>query len=1179
MKDSNAFATLARRPVTLLVGFITLIVIGLIAYRDIPLQLMPGGLVQQRLEVFVPNPGASAEENLEKVTVQVEEQLRTLVDVEEVFSRSAEGAVRITVTFRTGTDMDLAKAELRDRLERARPALPASVERISIWAFDSMSMPVLWFAVLYEERSERSDFLIETVVQRRLEQIDGASRADIYGVLSEEVSVLLDEDKVKASRINLGTQIGRLAADNFSTPLGELTDGGQRFLLRSDMRFTDLDDIATWPVARGLTLDDLGTVERTQRVRDQLSRINGNWAYYGAVYKENTANLVETAHRVQATLEELETDPALDGEFEFMVLFNQGEFVETSLGQLQSTAMWGGGLAVLVLFAFLRRVRMTLCVALSIPVSALLALAWVYFRGGSFNILTMTGITMAIGMLVDNSVVVVENISRLRATGQSPREASINGAREVGLAVALATLTTVVVFLPLVFMTENPMLGLMFGEVAIPLCLALLFSLLVALVFLPVAVARIASTRNAHFTWLAGILHRCLDYSSRLAAALVTGAEWLLRSVAWALYGLNRFLVASLKPLRWPCALALIALVVWKERSFLAVRPPVEGLRAAGIAPPSGALLGVVISGAWLVTLFMVAFLLLGLPHLHRRLPRPAPAPARSAGAHPAAGTDTTLLALVIDQNQRFLAWAISHRLLAATLGLLVMLSVAVPFGELELGSFGQDENLAQIELHIDIEDNFTLADVSDELRIYEEALAEYQDSYGFINVGVRFSRDSARITLYWKDRQTRLHLDSLRSELRTGLPKLAGHHVRFFGDESFDTRKNTILSFQLRGPDARQLAAVGELAVARLSAVPGLADVRSPLANAPERVLVKLDPERAHALGITAQAAFQSVAWALRGTQLPRFQDSGRELPFTIEFDEEQTAGLDTLHDIDVWSARGAAPLSSFTDISFARAPDEIQRLGGQTTFNIQARIDAPLRRKELSRAGYAALESLDLPRGVTTASEDDEAARENREMTEIYLSLALSVVLVFLLMGILFESVLLPFSILFTVPFAVVGAFWTLYLTGTTMDSVGWIGVLILVGVVVNNGIVLVDRIHRLRSAGVERRQAVLDGAAQRVRPILMTALTTIVGLLPMATGEASSEALDYRALATCVAGGLAISTLFTLWAVPMAYTLVDDLAQSLAAGCRWGLGLAQGLSRGISSGKPVSRPERAG
>ncbi|MDP6839598.1 MAG: efflux RND transporter permease subunit, partial [Planctomycetota bacterium] len=1127
MDTPNAFARMARRPVTLLVSFITLIVISLIAYGDIPLQLMPNGFVQQRLEVFIPNPGSSAEENLEKVTVHVEEQLRTLADVEEVYSRSSEGAVRITVTFRMGTDMDLAKAELRDRLERARPALPTSVERISIWAFDSMSMPVLWFAVLYEERSERSDYLIESVVQRRLEQVDGASRADIFGVLSEEVSVLLDEDKVKASRINLGAHIGRLASDNFSTPLGELTDGGQRFLLRSDMRFADLDDIATWPVARGLTLGDLGTVERTQRVRDQLSRIDGNWAYYGAVYKENSANLVETAQRVLAALDELETDHELEGEFKFLELFNQGKLVETSLGQLQQTALWGGGLAVLVLFAFLRRVRVTLCVALSIPVSALLSLAWVYFRGGTFNILTMTGITMAIGMLVDNAVVVVENITRLRATGRPMREASVAGAQEVGLAVAMATLTTVVVFLPLVFMTENPMLGMMFGEIAIPLCLALLFSLLVALVFLPVAISYLAQDFSQRFRGLGRILHHLLEYPSRLAGLLVAGSERLLLLLARTLHQLNGALVGFLKPIRWPCALALLALVAWKERTFLSVRPSFSGLLPSGNAPPSAALLNLVISGAWLVTVFIVAFLLIGLPHLHRRLPRPSCTASSSSRPFSDATGRVGVLAIIIDQNQRFLAWTLSHRMLASALGLLVMASVAVPFGSLNLSGFGQDEELASLEFHIDIEDNFSLPDVSDELRLYEQALSQYQEHYGFEHVGVRFSRSYGRVTLYWGERQTRAHLDALRVELRAGLPTLAGHQIRFFGDEAFDTRKKTILSFQLRGPDASQLAVVGKEAVARLATVPGLADVRSPLADSPERVLVKLDPERAHALGVSAQAAFQSVSWALRGTQLPRFQDQGRELPFLIEFDEEQTAGLDTLRDIDVWSARGAVPLSSFTDISFTRGPDEIQRLNGQTTFNIQARIDDPLRRKELSQAGYAALASLDFPRGVTTGSDDDEAARENSEMTEIYLSLALSVVLVFLLMGILFESVLLPFSILFTVPFAVVGAFWTLYLTGTAMDSVGWIGVLILVGVVVNNGIVLIDRIHRLRSAGHQRRQAVLDGAAQRVRPILMTALTTIVGLLPMALGEASSEALDYRALATCVAGGLAIST----------------------------------------------------
>jgi len=253
--------------------------------------------------------------------------------------------------------------------------------------------------------------------------------------------------------------------------------------------------------------------------------------------------------------------------------------------------------------------------------------------------------------------------------------------------------------------------------------------------------------------------------------------------------------------------------------------------------------------------------------------------------------------------------------------------------------------------------------------------------------------------------------------------------------------------------------------------------------------------------------------------------------------------------------------PLASFAELEFGHGSRSIHRRNGQTSFTIQARVDDPLRQKERSEEGYRALAALELPRGYSIGEEDLIGIRQEEELGELRSALLLSVVLVFLLMGILFESFLLPVSVLATIPFAVVGALWTLYLTGTTMDSVGWIGIIILVGVVVNNGIVLIDRIHSLRAAGpdgpgLERSAAVVEGCGNRVRPVLMTALTTVIGLLPMALSEPSGEGIDYRALATCVAGGLTASTFFTLWVVPLAYTLLDDLSTALRARTRWAL-----------------------
>lgn len=1141
------FGGAVRRPIAIFVFFVTLLVVGAIAYVRIPLEMMPQGLRGNGLQVFVQNPGASAEENEQKVARVLEGEIRTLSSIADVYSWSREDECSIEVIYERGTEMRLAKAELRDRIERARPLLPDTVDRVHVWSWNDGDLPLTWFALLHEGESERTDYLVETVVQRRLEAVDGVSRVQVWGMLDDSVRILLDEQEVKAAQLDIGELIRRLRQDNFTEPLGEVQDGGQRVLLRSDMRFRSLEEIASFPIGRGLVLSDVARVEQVKSVRDRLSRIDGRDAYFGEIGKESAANVVETARAVRNTLREIEEDPALEGRFRFLVLFSQGDFIESSLSQLRDTALWGGVLAAVILFLFLRRVRATLCVALSIPVSALLALAWEYFSGGSFNVLTMTGITLAIGMLVDNSVVVIENIARCSAEGRPPREAAAEGVRDVGLAVSLATLTTVVVFLPLIFMAGDPMLRLMFGALGFPLCLALLFSLMVALVFLPVATARILGPRPRIAIAAARALTPVASAPARLLGLLVLLATRAAAIAIALLHRIERAALTLLAPLRWPLALAFVGLALWRTREWAAssaLLAPMKRFGASPLSPATGPALWI------LAGLLGAALALFGLPRWRARPARP-PLVDTQRGDRP-----TSLVELAIASNGRLSAWTVEHRVFACFLAFAAFLSVLIPRANLRMTSFGEDENNARIDVRVRLEDNFTLAEASRELERYEKVLAEHEPELGFDHVSVRFDRRGGRVSLYWDESQPPGEIGRVRRRMREILPAFPGHELIYFDEEQIDTKSRAIATFQLEGPDHEVLARLGREAIARLSQVPGLSGVSSPLENAPERVHVAIDGDQAWQLGVTADVALQNIAWALRGAPLPRFQESSRELPFYIEYDAEETAGLATLRELDVFSVGGIVPLASFARLEFRRGPTSILRHNGKTTFTIQARVDDVNRQKELSDAGYAALREMELPRGYSVGEASLVSLRQEEEMAELMKALLLSVVLVFLLMGILFESVLLPFSVLFTIPFAITGALWTLWLTGTVMDSVGWIGLIILVGVVVNNGIVLIDRIHRLRLEGMERSAAVIEGGKSRVRPILMTAMTTIFGLLPMALAAPPSEGIDYRALATCVAGGLAFSTFFTLWVVPLAYTLFDDLGHALRSRASWHL-----------------------
>jgi multidrug efflux pump subunit AcrB len=1141
--EKGFHASAVRRPVGLLVAFITLMVIGGIAYSRIPLQMLPNGLSGSRLTVFVRHPGSSAQENEEKVARVIEEQFRTLPDLEDVWSRSGPDDVRISVRFNQ-TDMDLAKAELRDRIERARPLMPTTVDRISVWASDDGDLPVMWFAALGADQSPNTNYLIENVVQRRLEGADGVSRVQMWGILDEGIKILLDENKVRAARLDIGNLVRRLSTDNFTQPLGEVTDGEQLFLLRADMRFETLEEVEDYPIGDGLRLRDVARIERVRAVRDRLSRIDGRFAYYGMVQKESTANVVEVSKNLKRVIADLETDPQLGGQFSINPLFNQGDFIEDSLGKLRNTAMWGGGLAVIILFVFLRRVRMTLCVALSIPVSALLAIAYENFTGGTFNVLTMTGLTLGIGMLVDNSVVVIESIARKRSEGLDAHRASVEGVRDVGLAVALGTMTSVVVFLPLIFMGQNPSLRVMLTALGIPLSASLIFSLFVALVFLPVASARIIGDRHPFADSVAGILDPIVGVPVRGLAHVFGALRAAWQLVLVIVHYVSSYLIRVLTPVRWVLALLILVLFGWRLGSVFPNLELAGRLSARGVPSESPLTAAVsVLGGGFFYVILGVMLVVFGLPRWRKR---PRRAPPRPQSYVP---EGNSVLTWMQNTNGKLLHWTLQHRLLALVFCFAALTSATYPVSNMTIAGFGQDEDLSELEIDIDLENNFTLAEASAEINKYEVFLEDYRERLGFKNLIARFGAGGGEVSMRWEERLSPDQLTEYRELLREEVPHFAGHEMRFAGQQQEGASNKQFVSYQLRGPEADKLEKFGLEAVEILKNLPGLQDVSTSLEDAPEQVRLVFDEEAAYRYGVTAESALQNVSWALRGAQLPRYQEEGREIPFFIEYDEERLAGLDTLRNLDVWTGESSVPLTSFAEIEFHKGRRRIYRWNGKTTFTIHARVVDPNRKGELVIEGYDALErGLTMPRGFELGRDTSFIVTQDEEMSALQSALVLGIVLVFLLMGILFESLLLPFSVLMTIPFAYMGSMWTLYLSNTVMDSVGYIGIIILVGVVVNNGIVLIDKIHRMRLEGMDRHDAVLSGASARVRPILMTALTTVFGLLPMALGEASREGIDYRALATCVAGGLAVSTFFTLWVVPLAYTLMEDLGDRL-------------------------------
>ncbi len=1148
MTDTGGFfAITVRRPIGALVLLVTMLVVGGIAYREIPLQLLPSGFSEPSLNIWIPTPESSARENEEKVARVIEEQLRTLAGIDEVTSNSNASRVWMEIEFNAGLDLDFAKAEVRDRIERARPLLPDGVEEIEMWSEDADSLPLAFFGILHEGEGERTDYLIDKVVQPRLEAVRGISRVDIWGGGADSMRILLDEDKVVAARMDLGELVRRLTSDNFTEPLGELDDGGNQVLLRSDMRFRTPEEIAEFPIGDGLRIRDVGEVRQVKSVRNSLARIDGSYSYTGMVSRESQVNIVEASRNFKEAIERIEEDPRVAGDLSFVTFWVPGDMVEATLSQLQETAAFGGVLAIVILFVFLWRLRLTLCVAMSIPVSAIMAIAWEYFSGESFNVLTMAGITLAVGMLVDNSVVVVENIARFRDRGEDALSAAGKGAREISLAVTLATLTTVVVFVPMMFMSEHPLMRTIFIGIGRPLCVSLLVSLFVALAFLPVISARILGKRAAWIERSGRTVAPLMRIPVRIVSYLIALVRILAFLAVRALHVANRAALATTA--RWPLRI-VVAAIPFGVAALVLLRtaPALEVGRALDrdawgfveqVLP--GVLFGAATAASLLV--------LFAMPRWWRRDRR---APSKPASFVP---RGNSLIEMTTDLNAAVVGWTMRHRLLATALSGVCMLTVVIPGSYADFAAFTQEEDTTSVRFFFEFEADFTLAEAASEITPYEDFVEERRARYGFENWNCRFDDRRGQFNLYWERALDPERLASIKRDLKDELPRLPGHKLVFYDEENTNTRQKSVAFFRLRGPDSEVLEGLGAEAVSILAGVPGLTGVRSPLEDSPETLQVEIDRDLALTMGVSSEATVNSIAYTLRGWMVSRFHDEGREIPLLVEYDEEEIAGMGTLRDLSIWTEEGRVPLSSFSNLSVARGERSIHRRNGQTTFDITAEIEDPTQVMAVTLAGNQALDAkLDLPRGYTLGLEDSFGARQEEELSQMRNALMLSVVLVFLLMGILFESVLLPFSVLFTIPFAILGAMWTVFLTGVPMDFMGWIGLIILSGVVVNNGIVLIDRIHRLVLEGVPRTEAVIQGCAQRVRPVLMTALTTVGGLLPMAVMEPATNTIPYRALATVVAGGLVASTFFTLWVVPLAYTVFADLSRTLSLHVRW-------------------------
>ena len=1024
-----------KRPISMIMISITILGMGGIAVSMIPIEFIPK-LDAPFIGCYIPYVGATPAQVEQEVAIPAEGEFRTISHIKRITTTSDSNGCNVRIEFDWDADMDIASSEVRDRMERLKLDLPAEIERLFLRRFSSDSMPIMALSLFSEQPDEELAHQIRTVLQPRLMRIEGVAEVMIFSQEEKEVLVEFSQDQLRARNISMYDVISRLQGSSINRPLGELVDGGNKHFVRVVGEFKNPGEIGELVVGpNALRLRDIATVSYKSREQEMQYSIDKKSGAFVLVRKEAEANAIDTCKAVLVEIEKAKRDPIFEG-MDSYTFFDQSAEILSAMGGLISAGKHGALLSIAVLFLFLLRIRPTLIVAFAIPVSLLCAMAYMYFAGMTLNIVTMISMIIAVGMLVDNSIVVIENIYRYQQLGLSPAESAHRGAAEVGLAITTATLTSIVVFIPALYMESGEMAVYMI-QFAAPMTVALLASLVVALTLIPLAASRMNRREDtAIYRWYCKV--RKID-----PAAQSTHAK------------LYEFLH------RWH---------------------PFEFLRR--------------------VYMF-------------------------------------------------FLKRTIQHRLMALLLiGIFVVVTYLVPFQKMAFKQMPSIDTRS-VEVSVLLDQNFDLDAAVGIFNTLEDEINKYRKDLGIKNIWRRVDATGGQISVYLAQSDdlkpgesypyaTNDVLNILIEKLPARLP---GVQLRFSVPDGSEGQSQSI-TLWMKGDDADELEKHAERLKALVEAeLPDLYDVDIGDQREKQEVQLKIDDPLAERAGISPFMIARTVDFALRGIRLQDLKQAGREIPVWAQFKEEDRKSKANLENVAVMTMTGGlTPLDQLVNQTRAKSPQAITRIDGKNVITISAKtVGEDL--KGVATKMSALLRRFDLPRGYSV-NMGDEIMELDASMASFATAILLSAVLIYIVMASLFESMLLPLSVMTSLPIAALGVAWAMYLFSTAMDTISLIGVILLVGIVVNNKIVLIDHINQLRKQGLPRYDAVMQGGRDRLRPVLMTALTTILGCIPLALGSKLGGDVSFASLGIALIGGLTTGSFLTLFVVPLIYTLIDDL-----------------------------------
>jgi HAE1 family hydrophobic/amphiphilic exporter-1 len=997
-----------KRHITTLMILVSLVVLGTVALIRLPLAFMPE-VQQPFLFVNLPWPNASPEQTERMVVRPVEDALGSVKGLRGMWSGCEESGGNVRLEFDWSTNMQLARVDVWEKLDRIRRDLPADMGDIMVGSDGDAresEIPILEGRLSSKRDLSESYDLLDRKIVRPLERIAGVARVRLDGVRPREVRINLRPADLEHHRIDVRDVARLLYRSNVEQSLGRIEDGGTRYALRTVGAFTSVDEVRDLPLrADGLRLRDVADVVYEEPPLEYGRHLDGDFAIGVTITQEAKANTVEVGRELEERIAKMSGDPELEG-VNFLVWFSQGREIRKTLKDLAFTGAYGAILAAVVLFAFLRRTSTTLVCVACIPFSLIVTCGYVWAQGKTLNTLTLLGLIVGVGMLVDNAVVVIENIFRHREAGADRRTAALEGSREVTVAVTAATLTSVIVFLPMIFNKPSEM-NVYLKELGITVCLTLLASLFISQTLIPLS------------------------------------TSWFIRS-----------------------------------------------------APrPRGRLM------TWVETHYVI-----------------------------------------------LLRFNLRHRWLTPIIGVVAVASAVYPFGKIDK-NFDASQTELFVQANYDFSEELSLERKEAVVSAVEKQLEPHRSELMARSIYSFWSDRWAMTRIYLREGEAgEENLAQVRRKLREVLPEIPGVKLEVQETAQFwrpDRSKR--VAFQLVGPDTETLADLAAQAKERLGEIPGLVDAFASDQEGQQELHVELNRDLSARYGLTPADMAEAVGLTYRGRRLPRFRAEDGEREMRLTLDERRESSVAQLANLPLWTAGGnKIPLASVATFRQQAGAREIQRDNRLTSVWVGARYEEGTR-DDWTPKVTAAMNTIPMPLGYSWTFGQWQQ-RQQEKSQEFLVNLLLALLLVFVVMAGLFESVTQAVSLMVALPFALAGAVWTLFLTGTDFDSPASVGLLLLIGIVVNNGIVMIEHINTYRRRGLPREEAMVLGGRERLRPIIMTALTTLFGLVPMAIQKPSLGGVYYYSMALVIMGGLTVSTFLTSVLLPTTASLAEDAGPAL-------------------------------